>query len=180
VTLIDEAKREAASFLTAPDRPRVSFHVARNERLSDELSAATGTTPEALGCSFDFIFGVNTFRYCHRFGTQFDCANDIFRLLRPGGVCVMIDMNDRFPLFRSRFNGTPANAEEAYLPSLEEYASPFERAGLQLTTKRHFCWVPHSAGPMLTAVCRAVTPVLNALVPTRAMRSLVVAGKRLG
>ena len=138
---------------------------------------STGTKPEALHASFDFIFGVNTFRYCHRFGTQHDCANDILRLLRPGGVSVMIDMNDRFPLFRSKLKRTAANREEAYLPSLDEYASPFERAGFQLLTKGNFCWVPHSAGQALTRLCRSLTPVLNATVRSRAMRSLVVARK---
>jgi SAM-dependent methyltransferase len=176
-TLIDKAKREAAAFMTAPDRAKVSFHVARNERLSEELAAATGTTAELLRNSFDFIFGVNTFRYCHRFGTQLDCASDVLELLRPGGVCVMIDMNNRFPLFRSRFRGEAATAEETYLPSLEEYARPFERAGFDLLKKGYFCWIPHSAGPAMTALCRLLTPMLDFAVPSRAMRSLVVARK---
>jgi SAM-dependent methyltransferase len=177
VTLIDSAKREARAFLPAADQGKVRFHVARNERLRDELAAASGKDAAALNGAFDFIFGVNTFRYCHRFGTQQDCANDIFRLLRPGGVCVMIDMNDRFPLFRSQLKGTAASAEEAYLPSLEEYASPFERAGFTLMTKGNFCWVPHSAGRAMTTICRALTPLLNATVRSRAMRTLVVARK---
>jgi len=104
-----------------------------------------------------------------------DCAADIFRLLRPGGVVVMIDMNDRFPLFRSHLKGTVESPEEAYLPTLDEYAKPFEKTGFELMTKDNFCWVPHSAGPALTTICRALTPVLNATVRSRAMRSLVVA-----
>jgi len=87
----------------------------------------------------------------------------------------MIDMNDRFPMFRSRLKRSVESDAEAYLPSLDEYAAPFERAGFELERKEHFCWVPHSAGRVLTAVCRALTPVLNATVRTRAMRSLVVA-----
>ena len=177
LTLIESAKREARAYLPASQLQKVSFHVARNERLAAELAMSTGTKPDALHASFDFIFGVNTFRYCHRFGTQHDCANDILRLLRSGGVCVMIDMNDRFPLFRSKLKGTAATAEEAYLPSLEEYASPFERAGFQLLAKGNFCWVPHSAGRALTTLCRSLTPMLNATLRSRAMRSLVVARK---
>ena len=44
----------------------MSFHVARNENLSLDLAAASGTPADKLFGSFDFIFGVNTFRYCHR------------------------------------------------------------------------------------------------------------------
>jgi SAM-dependent methyltransferase len=177
--LIESARREAQAFIPAKDREKVRFHVARNERLSLDLAAASGRTVETLHGSFDFIFGVNTFRYCHRLQKADDCASDIFRLLRPGGVCVMIDMNDRFPLFRSHLKGSVESPEEAYLPSLEEYAAPFTRAGFELTRKDHFCWVPHSAGPALTAACRALTPVLNATARSRAMRSLVVAQKRV-
>jgi hypothetical protein len=103
------------------------------------------------------------------------CAADIYRLLRSGGVCVMIDMNDRFPLFRSKLKGSVESPEEAYLPSLEEYTSPFERSGFQVMTSDNFCWIPHSAGPALTGICRVLTPILNATVRSRAMRSLVVA-----
>ena len=174
-SLIESANGEARAFL--PDRTlgKVSFHVARNERLSAELAEATESAVEGLLGSFDFVFGVNTFRYCHRLGKARECADDIYRLLRPGGVCVMIDMNDRFPMFRSRLKRSVESDAEAYLPSLDEYAAPFERAGFELERKEHFCWVPHSAGRVLTAVCRALTPVLNATVRTRAMRSLVVA-----
>ena len=175
--LITKAQREARSFLPAEDQKKVSFHVARNERLSEELGAGIGSAPSALHGTFDFIFGVNTFRYCHRLGNQQECASDILRLLRPGGVCVMIDMNDRFPLFRSHLKGTVETPEEAYLPTLDEYAEPFEKAGFELMAKDNFCWVPHSAGKALTAVCRALTPVLNATVRSRAMRSLVIARK---
>jgi SAM-dependent methyltransferase len=176
-SLVDSAQREAQAHLTTKARAKVIFHVARNERLSHDLAAASGTDIDALYGNFDFIFGVNTFRYCHRLQMAQECASDIHRLLRPGGVCVMIDMNNRFPLFRSRLKGTVETAEEAYLPTLEEYAAPFAAAGFELTRKAHFCWVPHSAGPLMTSICRAMTPLLNATVRSRAMRSLVVAQK---
>jgi SAM-dependent methyltransferase len=178
-SLIESAIGEARTFLPAATRAKVSFHVARNERLTEDLSARTNRSPEELHGSFDLIFGVNTFRYCHRLRNAPDCAADIYRLLRPGGVVVMIDMNDRFPLFRSRLKRTAETPEEAYLPSLEEYAAPFEAAGFEITTKDHFCWIPHSAGPALTAICRALTPLLNATARSRAMRSVVVANKPL-
>ena len=173
--LIDRARREGETFLPKRDRGHVGFHVARNENLSLDLSAASGIPADRLLGSFDFVFGVNTFRYCHRLHKSNECAADIFRLLRPGGVCVMIDMNDRFPLFRSKLKGTVESPEEAYLPSLEEYTTPFEQSGFEIMKSENFCWIPHSAGPTLTGICRALTPVLNATVRSRAMRSLVVA-----
>src|ERR1041385_7170833 len=99
--LIDAAKREAARYLRDEDRSKVQFCVASNETLIDELSAATGVPDSELANSFQFVIGVNTIRYCHRAKTELDCVRDIFRLLMPGGVCVVIDMNDRFPAFRS-------------------------------------------------------------------------------
>ena len=92
-SLIESARREARASLPSALREKLKVHVASNERLSMELATATGTSPEALFGSFDFIFGVNTFRYCHRLSTERDCADDVFRLVRRGGTCVMIDMN---------------------------------------------------------------------------------------
>jgi SAM-dependent methyltransferase len=177
-SLIESARREAQANLPPVLRAKVSFHVASNERLGLELAAATGTSVEALLGSFDFIFGVNTFRYCHRLRTDRDCADDIFRLLRGGGTSVMIDMNDRFPLFRSHLKRVQSS-EATYLPSLEQYVEPFQRSGFEIVTKRYFSWIPHSAGPSLTRVCRMLTPILNATAPSRAMRSLVIAKKPL-
>lgn len=176
-SLIESARHEAQAFLRPDLQHNVSFHVARNERLSADLSAAIGGAADALFGAFDLVFGVNTFRYCHRLHTAQDCADDVFRLLRRGGVCVMIDMNDRFPLFRSHLKRTAESPKETYLPSLDEYAEPFERAGFELITRDRFCWIPHSAGPTLTRICRALSPVLNTAVRSRAMRSLIVARK---
>ena len=121
--------------------------------------------------------GVNTFRYCHRLGKEQDCAADIYRLLRRGGICVNIDMNDRFPAFRSRFKGPVQDPVETYTPSLEEYASPFKTSGFEIIKKENFCWIPHSAGRALTLCCRLLSPLLNLVARSRAMRSLVVARK---
>lgn len=174
--LVQAAGEEARTYLPSAVANKLSFYVARNELLEQDLLTALGKNKERLG-RFDLIVGVNTFRYCHRLGKQNDCANDIYRLLRPGGVCINIDMNDRFPAFRSRFRRSDQGGEECYLPSLTEYVSPFEKAGFEIVRKGSFCWVPHSAGRVLTTACRLAAPLLNLAARSRAMRSLVVARK---
>ena len=179
--LIEAANKEAQRYLASQQRHRVQFCVAKNETLFEELSAALQEEPSKLEDSFHFIIGVNTIRYCHRAGKQLDCARDIFRLLTPGGVCVVIDMNDRFPAFRSalknKLRGKSNQEEECYLPSLAEYTTPFHQTGFEVLRSEPFCWVPHSGGSFLTRVLCALTPILNALARSKAMRSLVVARK---
>jgi len=176
--LVAAAREEAKAFLPPRLAERVSFCVARNELLSQDMAAELGKKVGDFAGYFDLIVGVNTFRYCHRLGKQLDCAADIHRMLRPGGVCIIIDMNDRFPAFRSRLKGSVTDPVESYLPSLAEYASPFEAAGFEIIKKGNFCWVPHSAGRALTVCCRVMSPFLNLVANGRAMRSLVVARKR--
>jgi len=175
--LIQSAVQEAKASLTPGLAKKLSFHVARNERLVEDLAAARGKPSDDLLGFFDLILGVNTFRYCHRLGKEQDCAEDIYRLLRPGGVVVNIDMNNRFPAFRSHLKGSAEDPTECYLPSLEEYASPFKAAGFEIIKKGNFCWIPHSAGRALTLSCRLMSPILNLVAPSRAMRSLVVGRK---
>jgi SAM-dependent methyltransferase len=175
--LLQSAAQEAKASLTPDLAKKLRFHVANNERLAEDLAAARGWPIEDLVGFFDLVVGVNTFRFCHRLGKEQDCAADIYRLLRPGGVCINIDMNDRFPAFRSRLKDSAKDPAECYLPSLEEYASPFKTAGFDIIRKENFCWIPHSAGRALTLCCRLLSPLLNLLVPSRAMRSLVVARK---
>ena len=175
--LVQAAEQEAKTFLPPDVAKKLNFYVARNERLLDDLAAASGTPVENLVGSFDLIVGVNTFRYCHRLKKEQECATDIHRLLRPGGVCVNIDMNSRFPAFRSRLKRLDQNPAECYLPTLEEYASPFQTAGFEIIRKENFCWIPHSAGRALTLFYRLLSPLLNLVARSRAMRSLVVARK---
>ncbi len=179
--LIDAAKRESKNYLRPEDQGRIQFHIAKNETLIADISAATGTERAKLLGSFDFILGVNTMRYCHRGGREISCARDIMDLLAPGGVCVNIDMNNRFPAFRSALKNKfrAHKVEECYIPSLEEYAAPFEKTGFEIVRREHFCWVPHSGGKGMCTVMRVLAPVLGAVIPTRAMRSLVVARKPL-
>jgi len=174
--LVEAAKEEAQAYLPSDLARKVNFFVARNESLEEDLKSAAGGDGSRLG-EFDLIVGVNTFRYCHRLGKQLDCAQDIYRLLRPGGICVNIDMNNRFPAFRSRWRRSEKNTEESYLPTLAEYSDPFKQAGFEVLQKKTFCWVPHSAGRALTMACSTATPILNLVGRGRAMRSLVIARK---
>ncbi len=179
--LIEAANKEAQNYLTPQERSQVQFCVAKNETLLENMSARLGQELSKLENSFHFIIGVNTIRYCHRAGKQLDCARDILRLLAPGGVCVVIDMNDCFPAFRSalknKLYGKKEHEDECYLPSLEEYTAPFAQVGFEVLRSEHFCWIPHSAGRFLTALLHAMSPVLNIVARSRAMRSLVVAKK---
>jgi SAM-dependent methyltransferase len=180
--LIEAAGREAKNYLGYEDQRKVRFCVARNETLVDDLSAALGESRSGLENSFHFIFGVNTIRYCHRAKKQLECAQAIFDLLAPGGACVVIDMNNRFPLFRSELNNLFSGrkrVDERYLPSLEELAAPFADTGFEVLRREHFCWIPHSSGPFTVGFLKWLTPVLNSVARSRAMRSLVVSRKPL-
>ena len=181
--LIEAANKEAQNYLTPQERSQVQFCVAKNETLLENMSARLGQELSKLENSFQFVIGVNTIRYCHRAGKQLDCARDILRLLAPGGVCVVIDMNDCFPAFRSalknKLYGKKEHEDECYLPSLEEYTAPFAQVGFEVLRSEHFCWIPHSAGRFLTTLLHAMSPVLNMVARSRAMRSLVVAKKPL-
>jgi len=180
--LIEEAKKESKKYLKPDEQGRIQFHIAKNESLIADIGAATGTPRAQLLGSFDFIIGVNTFRYCHRGGREMSCVQDIKDLLIPGGVCANIDMNDRFPLFRSAIKNKfrAHKLEECYIPPLAEYVAPFEKHGFEILRKQHFCWVSHSATKAMTVVLHALSPILSTLFPTRAMRSLVVARKPAG
>lgn len=175
--LVQSASQEAKASLNPALAKKLSFHVARNELLAEDLAAARGASVEDLVGFFDLIVGVNTFRYCHRLGKEKDCAADIHRMLRTGGLCINIDMNNRFPAFRSKLRRSIEDPTECYVPTLEEYASPFKTAGFEIIRKENFCWIPHSAGRALTASCLLLSPLFNLLAPSRAMRSLIVARK---
>jgi SAM-dependent methyltransferase len=175
--LIDAANAEARMLLPKEHQNKVRFAVARNEALASDLAAAMDVPTEKLAKTFHVILGVNTFRYCHRLSKQLECAQAISDLLVPGGICVMIDMNRKFPAFKSKLRLSTEPKEERFLPTLEEYASPFKKVGLEILRKENFCWIPHSAGPALTRVLRISGPALNLLAKPFAMRSLVVSRK---
>lgn len=176
--MIKAARSEAASSLSPSERERVKFVLAPNESLSKNLAAELSVPASNLAGSFDLIFGINTFRYCHRIGVSNQCASDIFRLLRPGGISIMIDMNNKFPLFRSRLRDKMTKpSEQLVLPSVEEYKGPFERAGFSILEVRNFCWIPHSAKGLEFSICKSLNSFLDKVVPSFAMRTLVVGQK---
>jgi SAM-dependent methyltransferase len=177
--MIETAKHEAMDYLRGQDLRSPEFCVAKNETLISDISTSAGIEKSSLQNSFHFVLGVNTIRYCHDAKKEQECVRDIFNLLVPGGICVVIDMNNRFPLFRSDLRNKLRREKEkqCYVPSLEEYAAPFVKEGLELVRQEHFCWVPHSAGPVMTGVFRTLSPILNTVARSRAMRSLVVARK---
>ena len=124
--VIQEAKNEAIQYLSPEDQEKVIFYVCRNEFLIEDLCRSRNCSESTIENSFHFIFGVNTFRYCYRSGKEKKCTEDIYKLLKPGRICVMIDMNRRYPLFRSALRDRLwKGPEEYYLPSLEEYVKPF-------------------------------------------------------
>jgi SAM-dependent methyltransferase len=177
--LIESAKLEAKEALPSQVADKVRFCVAKNDTLLGDMVRELGISPESLVGSFDVILGINTIRYCHRLKNQNENAQQIHRLLKDQGVCIIIDMNDRFPAFRSRFrNWAIRHSAGSYLPSLEEYARPFETAEFEILRKDNFCWIPHSAGNSLTMLMRVVAPALNMVLRGHAMRSLVIARKK--
>ena len=176
--LIDAANHEASKYLSPAQQKKVRFCVAKNESLIDDVTSRLNIPKEHLVGSFDLVLGVNTIRYCHRLMNEMECVGDIAELLVNKGVCIVIDMNDKFPAFRSRFRDRLTKERSAYyLPTLDEYARPFSSAGFEVLRKENFCWIPHSAGPGLTAVMKSLTPVLSTVLPSHAMRSLVISRK---
>ena len=177
--MIETAKREAQDHFHEDDLRKIEFHVARNESIIADLSESAGMGRSSLRNCFHFVLGVNTVRYCHAANREMDNARDIFDLLVPGGVCVVIDMNNRFPLFRSDLRNRLRwkKEKQCYVPPLEEYAAPFAKAGFEILRREHFCWVPHSAGKFMTGFFSQMSPILNRLANSRAMRSLVVSRK---
>lgn len=176
--MIEAARSEAGQHLPADLNAKIGYVVAGNGSLASDLARGIGAKPPDLHGTFDLILGVNTFRYAHRLKQENDCARDIFNLLRPGAYSVMIDMNRRFPFFRSKVRDLLTRPKhEYYLPSLKEYARPFQQQGFIIRQRRNFCWIPHSANSRLLSLCRTLTPVLDACFSPLAMRSLVIAQK---
>jgi len=175
--MVEAGKEEAARTVKTKNGDKVSFHVVANESLARELPDALGHAPNEILGSFHFIVGVNTFRYCFRLGKEVESARGIYSLLQPGGYTVMIEMNHKFPLFRSRLRNDSIPKEQRYLPTLKQYADVFRDAGFELITVKNFCWIPHSASPRMVAALKLASPVLQALFPRFATRSLVIARK---
>src|SRR6266700_8381659 len=177
--LIETAKREAKSYLRRNEFSGLEFHIARSESIISDIAASIGKARPSYENSFHFVLGVNTIRYCHAAKKEMDSVRAIFNLLAPGGVCVVIDMNNRFPFFRSELRNRLRwkKKPQCYIPALEEYTAPFVRAGFEVLRSEHFCWVPHSAGKFMTGLFSQISPALNKIAMSHAMRSLVVSRK---
>lgn len=177
-TMIHAANLEADKYLPPGQRKRVKLLVAGNEALPEDMARQLDMVSSSLSGSFHLVLGVNTIRYCHWLGEQLECAQGVFGLLEKGGLCVIIDMNSKFPLFRSRLRDQLTRHTPGYrLPSLEDYVRPFTAVGFEVLRRGNFGWIPHSAGPRLAKLCAGLTPLLDTLLPTCAMRSLVIARK---
>ena len=172
------AEKERDTYIDPEDRKKITFLQASNELLLHDLAQGLAQDESSLCNSFDLIVGVNTFRYAARLHKQQSCANDIASLLAPGGYSIMIDMNNKFPAFKSRFRDRNTKPKsQTWLPSLEEYTAPFRSASLNIVQSRHVCWIPHSASGTILMAARLLTPFLDLVAPSFAMRSLVVARK---
>jgi SAM-dependent methyltransferase len=175
--MVEASKQEAREALHSRDLDKVCFHQVANENLVRELPKTLRRAPEELLGLFHLILGVNTFRYCFRLGNEAESARGIYSLLRPGGYTVMIEMNHKFPLFRSRLRRDSVPKEQRYLPTLEQYAGVFRDAGFELKMVKNFCWIPHSASSTAAALLGAASPLLQTLFSSFATRSLVVGRK---
>ena len=82
--LVQAAGQEAKAFLPPRSCGKTKLLCCPQRAVDARPGRGAGREEGRLG-PFDLIVGVNTFRYCHRLGTQLDCAQDIYRLLRPGG-----------------------------------------------------------------------------------------------
>jgi len=173
-SMIAEAEAESAAHLSPALAEKARFIVAANETIQSDSEK----TQAGDGGPYHLILGVNTFRYAFRLKQASSTARQLYDLLAPGGISIMIDMNGRFPFFKSRLpNRLTMSEEQRYLPRLAEYASPFKEAGFTIDTEKCFCWVPHSSGRMLVAVSAGLSPVLQSLFGAFAMRCLVVGRK---
>ncbi len=180
VNLVDTARIEAKKCLNEAQLEKVKFLVASNEDLLNDLSKAPETDKEDLSNSFHLVFGINTFRYCHRLNKARECSENILNLLVKGGYCIMIDMNNKFPFFRSKIRDRIIKLKWEYsLPSLAEYANAFEVSGFEIINKKNFCWIPHSAELVRFELCKLISPILYKLVPSYAMSSLVISRRPL-
>lgn len=192
--MIIAARAQAERRLSATMFERTRFLVASNEALREELSSAKGLPHSGFDSYFHLILGVNTFRYCWRLGEGERCAGGIYKMLANGGRVIIIDMNKKFPYFLSRIRNVRNaldNSERSSsiareksprataLPTVGEYIQPFAEAGFEIQRRETFCWIPHSAGSFRLSLGRSLTPVLDKIARTHAMRVLLIARKPL-
>jgi hypothetical protein len=73
----------------------------------------------------------------------------------PGRVSLEFEMNERFPVFRSKLNNAlRANGkqeQECWLPAVQEYSSRFRHAGVEVLNSGCPIRISHSAHQLITA-----------------------------
>jgi SAM-dependent methyltransferase len=177
--MVEAATQELERSASHWARNRLRYLVARNEQLGPDLANCLGQRLEAIAGTFHLAVGVNTFRYSVRHDGARELVEQLELLLAPGGRVVAIDMNDRFPYGLKPRRGSAALpirfGMPGRLPTLDEYARPFSNGAFDVLRKEHFAWIPHSANGLRFQLARAVAPILDRLIPDRAMRSLIVA-----
>jgi len=164
-TLVQSAAKEAKACLPPGRAGKLSFHVGRNEKLVEIWPRRVPRPAGELTGYFDLILE-STFRYCHRLGKEQDCTADIYHLLRPGGVCINIDMNDRFPAFRSRFKGPVQDPVETYTPSLGSTPRPSRLLDSRLFGRRTSAGFPTQPGPLSPSAAEWRAPCLTSWLAT--------------
>jgi len=174
----------------------VKFVVASNETIREDLAHFLNRSPDELKNFFHFIFGINTLRFSWPSNTLKQTVFQLHQMLITGGRLLIIDMNNRFPYslvnnFRNSLQRLKGVGRERSLfqdlwkvwstgndlPSLDQYANTLQSVGFKILSKSNFCWIPHSSGRVRYLFFRAITPILDTLIPTRAMRSLIIARK---
>ena len=98
-------------------------------------------------------------------------------LLRPGGVVVMIDMNDRFPLFRSQLKKTVESPRGGVSAVARGIRRAVRGRGVRNHDEGSLLLDPTLGRPGADRDLPRAHAFLNATVRSRAMRSLVVARK---
>jgi SAM-dependent methyltransferase len=185
--MIEAARNEAERRLSGGLNAVVRYVIARHETLVSDLASNKGTQPRDLYSSFDFVLGVNTFRFTHRQKQENAFARELFALLRPGGYSVMIDMHRGVRFRGSRLHDRCTQSQlGSYLPTCREYSRAFQRVGFVITDARpFFCctslpvctWLPDVMKLSLLASCRVLRPLLDACLPPFAKHLVVIAKK---
>lgn len=184
----------ARELLDSEDLKITKFVVASNEEIQNQLTTESELNQDHFNDYFDLIIGVNTFRYSWRNKKARETADQLYKMLSSGGRMVVIDMNQGFPYYLARLRNlyskiTMKNEEASSrvvddlkailyrnndLPTLEEYVEPFRNAGFKISREAIFSWIGHSSSMLRLSTTRALAPILDKILPTHAMRVLVI------
>jgi SAM-dependent methyltransferase len=102
----------------------------RAKEVDVDLYVADGTSLPYKDCTFDFIFSVNVIHHITQFQARWRAFHEIVRVLKPGGIFFLQEINTAnpifrfymgyiFPLFRGIDDGTEQWVMPTALPELE-------------------------------------------------------------